>query len=186
MLRLSTLQVRRDLSSQQLGVTFLPRTEWGPTFGASAGLRFLMFTIGASSSVGFFRDDQDGRDQSLWNLDVDVGVKLPVWRVEPYFAVGAGYSRAHGMDDVGHDGILDGFNIHAFTGTNAIVHRNFVVGLRIEGQLLVLTRQNVSFADAVSSGTPQSDVEAAEELDEARGSSIGGTLGILVDAGWRL
>lgn len=187
MLRLSTLQV----GTQPVRLAFVPQTVWGPTFGASAAVQILVFTIGGSTSISLFRDDRDGRDASAWNLDLDLGVRLPLRLVEPYFTVGLGYTRVDGLDDFmernGHDPYLDGMNGHAVVGASAVVNRHFVVGARVEGHLLALTRDDLSLGDALGSDMDvESEEDAAREIDEAQGTSLGASLGLLVDVGWRL
>jgi len=188
MLRLSTLQVDRQGGT----ASFVPRTSWGPTVGASAALRLLAFTIGGSTSVSFFDHDRGERtdEDNLWNLDLDLGVRLPLRRVEPYFSAGVGYSRAAGLDDAlaqgGGERTVDGWNGHATLGANAVLGEHFVLGLRVEGHLMALTRGDVSLSDAVHADDVSTAEDAAREIDEAEGTSVGGALGLLVDGGWRI
>jgi hypothetical protein len=148
----------------------------GFLWGAGLGLRLLFFTAGARFRMASFSD------YDVWTLDAELGLHIPIGRVEPYLQLAAGYASLSGLSDssVNTNSVdVHGYNVRAGGGLDVYVTPVFSVGVNVTGDLLGLTRPGVSLSQvekATSTGTPTTTQQANQDkaqLYAASGSSIG-------------
>lgn len=145
-------------------------TQAGPIFGLGAGARLVFLTLGARFRLGTLEDWQ------IWALGAEVGLRVPVGRLEPHFALGGGYvsvgSLGGALDPLGGSG--DGLKIRGVDlclsgGLDYFLGESVSVGANLSLDMLVLSRPRVG-------GLDSSDAAAASALEvyAQDGSGIGG------------
>jgi hypothetical protein len=142
-------------------------TQTGPVFGVGLGLRLVFLTIGPRFRIGLFDQWQ------LWTLNGELGLRIPLGNVEPYFTFGGGYASvgAFSGDNVGsglnsQDVDITGYNIRGGFGLDFYLSNTFSIGANLTGELLVLTRPGVDPSKIQNPGS-------TDDVYEADGSSIG-------------
>jgi hypothetical protein len=159
-------------------------TQTGPVFGGGLGLRLVFLTLGGRFRLGTFSEWQ------LWTLNAEVGMRIPLGAIEPYFTFGGGYASlgAFDADNVGGDlnraGVdITGYNVRGGFGLDIYFSDAFSLGANLTGELLVLTRPGVDpskLQGNVSGGGGQASAEAVYTAD---GSSIGSAVTLTAVAG---
>jgi hypothetical protein len=113
----------------------------GPLFGVASGLRLLYFTIGPR-----FRFAHTS-DWDLWTMNLDVGWRVPLGRVEPHGEMGAGYARlGHSADNIlgpGQSATVSGFDVRLGAGIDYYPANVFSIGATLDFELLRLARSAV-------------------------------------------
>src|SRR5882724_10097377 len=98
----------------------------GPAFGVGAGLQLLFWTAGPRFRFAHFGD------WDLWTLNLELGWRIPLGKLEPYATVGGGYARlGHAADDVlGSDRAvgISGFDARLGGGVDYYVSNVLSVG----------------------------------------------------------
>jgi hypothetical protein len=124
----------------------------GAFYGIGGGLRFGFMTLGGRIRRADFQD---------WNLmtvDGELGARVTIDRVEPYFTFGAGYAKLDGKGQ-GLAGLPDvsihGWNGRAGVGIDYYAARYVTVGLNFTGDLLVMAKDGVDL-----SSSPEAQAEA--------------------------
>lgn len=146
-------------------------TQTGPTFGAGIGVRLVFITLGARFRLSSFSQYQ------VWTLGGELGLRIPLGMVEPYFTLGAGFASLGSFDknDLGgaqSSGVsVKGYDIRAGFGVDVYLTPVFSIGGNLSGDVLGLTRPGVS-PSSLTTPTTTGDVYRAD------GSSLGlgGTL----------
>jgi hypothetical protein len=146
-------------------------TQTGLLFGGGLGVRLVFLTLGARFRLGTFSEWQ------LWTLNGELGIRIPLGSLEPYFTLGAGYASIGAFDtaNVGADlnsaGVdITGFDIRGGFGIDYYLSDAFSLGANLTGDLLFLTRPGVDptkFQGTATGG------QAAAQVYAADGSSIG-------------
>ena len=162
---------------EQFSAGFLPTSGVGPTASVGAGLRFGFLTLGARDRVASFDDAADAGSWQVWTLDGELGVRVPLRRVEPHFEFAGGYSSFGGFGSA-IAGLKDGIDVHGVDlrlgmGVDYWVTRNVSLGLDIDEQLLAIARQGVSVRDLATAKEVGTINEAKARILEASGSSFG-------------
>jgi hypothetical protein len=151
----------------------------GFLYGAGLGLRLLFLTIGPRFRMGMFGD------YNLWTLGGELGLRIPIGRVEPYLMLGAGYASLSGLNTGELNGVnssnvaVRGFDVRAGGGVDVYVTPVFSVGVNLTGDVLVLSRPGVgiqTIQNATSGSAPQTPQQAQQreaQLYAVDGSSIG-------------
>ncbi len=151
-------------------------TQNGLLFGAGAGVRLLFLTAGARFRLANFTDWQ------VWTLNLELGMRMPLGSLEPYFTFGGGYaslgsfdssSLGNALNDVGVNASgldIRGFNVRGGFGLDYYVASAFSVGANFTGDLLFLTRPKQT---TQPTGTGPA-AEAAAQVYSRDGSSVGG------------
>jgi hypothetical protein len=151
-------------------------TQTGPLFGAGLGVRLVFVTLGARFRLGSFADWQ------LWTLNGELGLRIPLGVIEPYFTLGGGYASIGSFDsdnlgaDLNDAGVdITGFDVRGGFGLDVYLSDLFSIGANLTGEVLVLTRPGVDPSKLNASGSGSS---AEAEVYAADGSSVGfgGTL----------
>jgi hypothetical protein len=154
---LETLHLTRKLFPSSLH-----SADIGPVVGVGAGFRFLFLTVGPRFRFGHFRD------WDLWTLDAEVGFKVPLGAVEPYFALGGGYVRLGSLQRVSLQdpgARVQGYNIRLNAGLDYYFDKMFSIGAVASGELLGMTRAGVDLNQSTGS--------VSEDVYKLDGSSVG-------------
>ncbi len=166
-----------EIGSQHLGLeTFkgdklvdpqlVKTTQTGLLYGAGAGVRILVFTVGARFRLGSFSDWQ------LWTLGLEGGFHIPIGRLEPHFTLGAGYASLGSFSTsapASSKADVKGFNGRLGAGLDYYLSNTFSLGANFTGDVYFLSRSKVSGAAGSTSGD-----EATVYVKD--GSSIGAGL----------
>jgi hypothetical protein len=153
-------------------------TQTGAVFGAGLGLRLVFITIGPRFRIGLFDQWQ------LWTLNGELGLRIPLGNIEPYFTFGGGYASvgAFSSDNVGaglnsSEVDITGYNIRGGFGLDYYVSNTLSIGANLTGELLVLTRPGVDPSKISGSGSA-ADVYAADGSSIGSGVTLTGVLGL--------
>jgi hypothetical protein len=160
-------------SADNLGLVKTSQT--GLLYGAGLGLRLIFITAGVRFRLGTFDAWQ------LWTLDAEVGLRIPLGRLEPYLLLGGGYASLgnFGSENIGaglnsDDVDVTGYNIRFGGGLDYYVTPVFSVGAAVTGDILGLSRPGVDVSDLQAAET-EAEVLAAD------GSGLGfGVTGTVV------
>lgn len=148
-------------------------SQTGLMVGAGLGLRLVFITLGPRFRIGMFDQWQ------LWTLNGELGLRIPLGDVEPYFTFGGGYASVGAFDPGNLGGSLNsddvditGYNIRGGFGIDLYLSPAFSIGANLTGEMLVLTRPGVDPSKLQGSASGGS-AQAAAEVYAADGSSIG-------------
>ncbi len=160
----------------------VPSTQTGVLYGAGAGIRIVFITLGARFRLGSFSNYQ------VWTLDGEVGLRVPLGVVEPYFTVSGGYASLGAFSAANLGGVsagdvsVTGYDIRGGGGLDIYITHWFSIGASVTGEVLELTRPGVSISalqtvsSTGASTNPQQAQAAAGDIYKASGSSVGGAL----------
>ena len=163
--------VNADVGPQVLGLhtlkdgglvdgTALESKGTGIAYGAGLGVRLLVFTLGARFRFANFSDWQ------VWTLGPEVGMHIPLGRLEPYFTLGAGYASLGGYaNELSAVNKAKGLDVRASAGLDFYLTNTFSVGANLSGDALFLSR-------SASSGATL----PATYASDGSGIGLGGTL----------
>ncbi len=156
----------------------VPSSGSGGVVSAAGGVRLLFFTLLLRGKVGVFSGGE------LIRVGIEGGFHIPLGRVEPRVAIGAGYAQmANLQDDVGGAAAsaisLKGFHARAGAGLDYYVTPIFSIGGDFSAELLDLVRPALSKAQVTTIETSKgiSSTQAGNAkllLQSANG--LGGTL----------
>jgi hypothetical protein len=158
---------------------FVKTTHLGPLFGAGLGLRLMFLTIGPRFRLANFSSF------SLWTLDGEVGLHVPIGIVEPYVTLSGGYTALGSLDGAnGSSGLnmgqvsISGWNVRGGVGLDLYLAPAVSIGANLTGEALILTRSGVdpkklAHTSSASASTPSDAQAKAADLYAADGSSVG-------------
>lgn len=145
-------------------------SQTGLVYGAGLGLRLVFITLGPRFRIGTFDQWQ------LWTLNGELGLRIPLGDIEPYFTFGGGYASVGSFDSGNLGGKLNsddvditGYNIRGGFGLDIYLSSAFSIGANLTGEMLVLTRPGVDPSKLQATGTSAD----ASQVYQADGSSIG-------------
>lgn len=142
---------------------------FGPMFGAGAGVRLVFLTLGPRFRFATLPD------WDLWSLGGEVGFHIPLGNLEPYFKLGAGYTKVGNATKAifGERGDvkIDGFDVQLGGGADYYLTNVLSIGARAGVDLLLLKRGGVDF-DQLAGAADGPEVASAELYGEA-GSGVG-------------
>jgi hypothetical protein len=154
-------------------------TQTGPVFGAGLGLRLVFLTLGPRFRIGLFDQWQ------IWTLNGELGLRIPIGNVEPYFTFGAGYASigAFSKDNLGSnlnssDVDITGYDVRGGFGVDIYLSSTFSIGANLTGELLVLTRPGVDPRKLQSAPPTQQKVYEADGSSIGSGVTLTGVLGL--------
>jgi hypothetical protein len=161
---------------------FVETTQTGFLLGAGLGLRLVFVTIGPRFRWATFSAWQ------LWTLDGEIGIRIPIGSVEPYFVAGAGYASIGSFSGgnlggglTAQDVSVTGYNIRGGGGIDFYVTPVFSIGAGLTFEILGLSRPGVDPARLQSTQDSGDPDVAARATYDADGSSLGsGLTGTLV------
>jgi hypothetical protein len=173
-----------------VSVGFLPSGGVGPTASVGAGLRVLVFTLGARGHVASFEDNSPTQTVGawqMWTLDAELGIRAPLGRFEPHAAVAAGYTSFGGFQDA-VQGLSAGLDVHGVDarldgGADYWVTHSISVGVDLSAGLLAVSRPGVSVRDLATPKQIGTINEAKARVLEASGSSVGSMVAATGDVG---
>jgi hypothetical protein len=141
-----------QFNSQKLGLT--STTAGGGMFGAGAGIRLFIFTLGVRGRL------HELSTFNLWQVDGEVGLHIPLGPFEPYLSVHAGYSfvgTLNGADfsspalpgsstpaSSSSDVAVHGVNAGLSLGFDIYIGHYFSIGVDATGDALFLKRPPVA------------------------------------------
>ncbi len=129
----------------------------GPVVGVAGGVRLLFVTLGPRFRFGHFRD------WDLWTLDAEVGFKVPLGALEPYFEVGAGYAKVGSLQDSRVR--VQGYDLRLNFGLDYYFNKSFSIGGAATAEMLGMTRPGVDLNQATGS--------VSQDVYKLDGSSVG-------------
>lgn len=152
----------------------------GGTVGVGLGVRLLFLTLGARGRVGLF-DPWD-----LFTVGGELGVHIPLGRVEPHFELGGGYAALGNVGGLAK-GSTDAISISGgygriSAGLDVFITPLFSIGLLGAADLLALARPGFTPAQLQSLQSNPSVSDAQKTVLAAQGSSLGlagGVTGVL-------
>jgi hypothetical protein len=115
----------------------------GPLYGVGGGIRLGFFTLG-----GRVRGAHLGVGD-LSTIDGELGARITLNRVEPYFTFAGGYAKlmATGSEVAGISDLnIHGWNARAGLGVDYYAHKNFTVGVNFTGDLLAMARPGIDLS----------------------------------------
>jgi hypothetical protein len=143
-------------------------TQTGPLYGAGLGARIVFITVGARFRIATFTN------YDLWTLNGEVGLRIPLGKLEPYFSLGGGYASLgsfSGANIKGGSGVtVGGYDIRAGGGLDYYITPVFSVGAALTFEVVGLTRSG-SFQALTGNGSTGGGVEA--QVQAADGTSVG-------------
>lgn len=123
-------------------VGFVPTEATGAMAGAALGLRLIFLTIGARGRVGFY---------DAWNMfqvGGEIGLHIPLGRVEPHFFIGGGYSALGNINAVANNSAnaisVQGGYARAGVGLDIYIAPIFSIGLQASGDFMAMVRPGLS------------------------------------------
>ena len=152
-------------------------TQSGLLVGAGAGVRLIFLTGGVRFRLGNFSAWQ------LWTLDAELGLRIPLGALEPYFTFAGGYARMGSFSTSNvfstNDITVRGFNLRAGFGLDYYFAKSFSLGANASGDVLFLSRPKVN---QQPTGTdPRS--QAAAQVYAQDGTSVGAGVTVTAVAG---
>jgi len=162
---------------------FVKSTQQGALYGMGVGVRLIFLTLGGRFRLGNFNNWQ------LWTADAEVGLHLPIGRVEPYFTGGIGYASlgafnpsdtSLNLKGAGVD--IRGWNVRGGFGLDVYVTNVFTIGANLTGDVLFLSRPGVdpnklaSASSGGAGGTQADAIAKAQQVYAADGSAIGAAM----------
>ena len=167
-----------SVNEEELTAGLIASSSSGGMVGAGLGLRLFFLTLGARARAGFFSDWQ------LFSLGGELGIRIPLGRVEPHFDFGFGYAGLGSVTSA-IQGAADAVDISGYYGRvggglDVYITPVISIGANASFEMLGLTRPGVS-PDEIG------NIQSANggNLDQARqdalrldGTSYGSSLAI--------
>jgi hypothetical protein len=162
---------------QSVSAGFLPTSGIGPTVRAGAGLRLGFLTLGARGRVASFEDSSTVGSWQIWTLDGEVGLRVPLYRLEPHVVFAAGYSSFGGFDTA-VQGLSDGLDVHGVDarltgGLDYWITHTISLGVDASGELFAIARPGVSVRDLATAQQVGTLNQAKARILQGSGSSFG-------------
>lgn len=166
----------------QFSVGFIPQSGIGPSIGGAAGFRLVFLTLGARGRAARFSGSGPVQEWSMASIDAEVGVRVPLHRLEPHLTLASGYTTFGGFGDA-LQGVQQGLRVNGINarlglGVDYFLSRYVSVGGLASGELLMLTRPGVPVKEVAALPTSQTLDAAAIRFLEAQGSSYGTALAL--------
>jgi len=134
----------RSRANNLVDANTVKTSQTGLLYGAGLGVRLVFITLGARFRLGNFSE------WSLWTLNGELGIHIPLGSVEPYFTFGGGYASMGAFNNKNLGGSLKsedvdvkGYDIRGGFGVDVYVSNTFSIGANLTGELLALTRPGV-------------------------------------------
>jgi hypothetical protein len=160
----------------------IPSQLSGPTTELGFAWRFYALSLGLRGGVAWLNSSATPDTLELYNVDAEVGLKLPFDRVELSLLFAGGYSVIGGLSDLLHglgEGLdIDGANVRFTVALDYYFSPQFSIGARGKAEALFLARHGValrSLPDQLSSFD-----SAQTALLAGSGTSVGSALSLTV------
>lgn len=161
-------------SNDLVDPSIVKTTQTGLVYGVGAGVRLLVFTLGARfrlSPMSEFR---------LWTLDAEGGLRIPIGKLEPYFTVGAGYAAIGSFSadaPASSKADVSGVSARLGGGVDYYLSNTFSVGASFTGDFLFLSRKAVSGASTSTSGD-EATIYSKDGSSIGMGTSLTAVVGL--------
>lgn len=172
-----------NIDEENFTAGFVPTSANGGVLGAGLGVRLLYFTLGARGRVGFFSDWQ------LFSIGGEVGVHLPLGRLDPHVDLGFGYVGL-GSFESAVSGAADAIAIRGIYGRisgglDVYLTPMFSIGGSVSWELLGLTRPGLSPSaiERIKSDPAGNPQQTKADLLATEGTSVGSALALTAVAG---
>lgn len=145
-------------------------TQTGPVYGAGLGARIVFITIGARFRIATFTN------YDLWTLNGEIGLRIPLGKLEPYLTLGGGYASLGsftGANLKGGSVTVGGYDIRGGGGLDYYITPVFSVGAALTFEVVGLTSSGTLQA-LQGSGSTQGGAQA--QVLAADGTSVGSAL----------
>jgi hypothetical protein len=177
----------RTLHTSNLLPATVDNSGSGAFFGVGGGVDLVFLTLGPRFRTASFDA------WSIWTLDLEARIHLPLGRVEPYFIFAGGYAKldpnGSGTADVTQVSVR-GFNARLGLGFDVFATKNITIGASGTAEVLGMSRsgQNLTTAPQSQAATcnaitdpVQKEQCAADTVYAADGSALGiaGTLAVV-------
>jgi hypothetical protein len=162
----------------------------GPMFGLGGGLRLLIFTVGARARL------HQLSAFSLWDLNGELGLHIPIKKVDLYLGLHGGYTFVGTLGDAtiaspnpnvaspAGDTSIHGFDAGLSLGFDYYLSSLFSLGVDGTGDFLFLKRPPVALPASVALLTQaQRDVITKDPLYAKSGDSVGFGISVSLHAG---
>jgi hypothetical protein len=111
----------------------------------------------------------------VWTLDAELGLRIPLGRIEPHVAFSGGYSSFGGIDTAIR-GLQDGLDVHGADAGLALgvdwwLSRAISFDVDLQGQALAVAREGVSLRDLAAAKDVGTIDDAKARVLEANRSS---------------
>jgi len=175
-----------DFNSVSAG--FLPSWGVGSTTRVGAGFRLLGFlTLGLRGRLAAYDDPSTVGPWQIWTLDAELGVRVPLRRIEPHVVFAGGYSSFGGFGSA-VSGLSNGLDVHGAdarvaAGVDYWLTHNLSVGLDADGELIAIARPGVSLADLATAKQIGTVNDAKARILQASGTSVGTGVSLFASAG---
>jgi hypothetical protein len=155
----------------------MPTSAVGTTARIGAGLRLGFVTLGARGRLASFVGGEHYDPWQIWTLDAELGIRVPLYRLEPHIAFAAGYS-SFGNVGAAVAGLSDGLDVHGVDGRvggglDYWISRHVSIGADLDAEVIAIARPGVSVRDLASAQQVGTLNEAKARILEASGSSAG-------------
>ena len=171
----------RSLHTDNLLPETVDSSASAPFFGVGGGLQFAVLTVGPRFRTASFDS------WSVWTLDLEAKIHLPVGRIEPYFIFAGGYAN---LDPHAEGVKVHGYNARIGVGIDIYATKNFTIGASGTGELIGMSRSGNNLtttpqAQAATCAAIADPVQkqqcATDALYAADGSALGiaGTLALV-------
>jgi hypothetical protein len=176
---------RGSLGARAFTASIIPSQFSGPTAELGFGWRFYALSLGLRGGVAWLNSNNPDTLQ-LYNINAELGLKLPFERVEVSLLFGGGYSVMGGLSDLLHglgEGLdIDGANVRFAVSVDYYFSKYFSIGARGMAQALFLARHGVALRDIPNQVTSGFD-SAQTTLLAGSGTSAGSALSLTVGPG---
>ena len=144
-------------------------------------------TLGGRGRVSSFGGDGAAQGAwQLWTLDAEVGVRVPLGRLEPHIALAGGYAQSSNFGRALSN--LNGVDVHGLdlrlgAGLDFWLTHYLSLGGEADFGVLAVTRPGVSLQDLATAEQVSTINQAKQRVLEASGSSVGTVLALTADVG---
>jgi hypothetical protein len=141
----------RNLNTSNLLPETVDTTASGPFFGVGGGVQIVFLTVGPRFRTASFDA------WSVWTLDLEAKIHLPLGRVEPYFIFAGGYAN---LDPKNIEGVsIHGYNARLGIGLDVFATKNVTIGASGTGEVLGMSRSGNNLTTS-----PQAQAAACNAL----------------------
>jgi hypothetical protein len=177
---------RGSLGARQFTASVIPSRLTGPTAQLGFGWRFYALSLGLRGGVAWLNGNTEYDSMKLYDIDAELGLKLPFERVEVSLLFGGGYSVIGGLSDLLHgvgEGLdIDGGNLRFALAVDYYFSRYFSIGARGTAQALFLARHGVALRQIPDRLASFDSAQTA--LLAGPGTSVGSALSLTAGPGF--
>jgi hypothetical protein len=177
---------RGSLGARAFTASVIPSQLSGPTAQLGFGWRFYALSLGLRGGVAWLDSNAAPNTLTLYDVDAEIGLKLPFERIEVSLLFGGGYSVIGGLSDLLHglgQGLdIDGANLRFAVGVDYYFSRYFSIGARGTAQALFLSRHGVALRDIPNQVASFDSAQSA--LLAGDGTSVGSALSLTAGPGF--